>query len=206
MTTRTSGGLHLERRLAAAAGFGVAIAAVLEVVVSGSILAGVLIGYVVTSLAFCIPLLARAFDLDGEQTTAVLDGVDPTRSVTDILVLVSAFAALGGIGTVLVSSKKSDATVAARHRCPDGYVGLARRPRRIHRALCEALRERRAGVHRVQRRPTATVRDSCWFRQPSSIIVSTCSSGRRTGTDSTRWTRPESSICIEAPDKSGCIQ
>jgi hypothetical protein len=31
----------------------------------------------------------------------------------------------------------------------------------------------------------------------SSIIWSTCSSGRRTGIDCTSWTRPEPSICIE---------
>ncbi|WP_207605964.1 M23 family peptidase [Paenarthrobacter ureafaciens] len=50
------------------------------------------------------------------------------------------------------------------------------------------------------------LRDSCWFRQPSSIFWSTCSSGRRTGTDSTRRTRPEPSTCIKSSRESGFIQ
>lgn len=64
----------------------------------------VLVGYLVSAAAFCLPLLWLFFTADEAETRARLSRVDPSRQEADLLVIGSALASLGVVGFLLFSS------------------------------------------------------------------------------------------------------
>lgn len=103
---------HKLMRLGIALLLGVA-AGVLTPLPSGSAAASsVLVGFVVTALAFAVPLIVRMMRATPEQTKAYVDGLDPGRSVTDLVVLTGALASLAGVGMMLLAKNTSDSAKA----------------------------------------------------------------------------------------------
>ena len=64
--------------------------------------AHVLVGWVVGSLAFSVPLLALAHRLDADETAELLEGRDGGRTETDVIVVLASVASLAAIGVMLV--------------------------------------------------------------------------------------------------------
>ncbi|WP_432560635.1 DUF1345 domain-containing protein [Granulicoccus sp. GXG6511] len=89
-------------RLGLALGAGVAAGLFVPRVSGSAADARLLIGFVVGSLAYCLPFLVLIMGHDLERTRAYVDDLAP-RSVIDVLVLIAAVASLGAVGTVLFS-------------------------------------------------------------------------------------------------------
>jgi uncharacterized membrane protein len=71
-----------------------------------------LVGFIVASLAFCVPLMWVVMRLDAEDTVAYVDGMDPTRSETDIIVVFASLASLAGIGAMLLGGGQKSSGAA----------------------------------------------------------------------------------------------
>lgn len=97
---------HKAKRLGLALVIGIAAALVpLPGGVSG--VAHVLVGFSVTALGFAVPLIRLMMRATPEQTEAYADGLDPGRSVTDIVLGTSALASLAGVGLMLLTKGTS---------------------------------------------------------------------------------------------------
>lgn len=64
--------------------------------------AHVLVGWVVGSLAFTVPVLVRAHRMDAAATAELFEGADGGRTETDVTVVLASFASLAAIGVMLV--------------------------------------------------------------------------------------------------------
>lgn len=64
--------------------------------------AHVLVGWVVGSLAFSLPVLRLAHRLDAEETVALLEGSEGGRTETDVVVVLASVASLAAIVVMLV--------------------------------------------------------------------------------------------------------
>lgn len=104
--------LRVSARLGLAVLAGFAAGALVAVVLDLRPMESVLLGYVIATLAFCVPLMTIVMRLDPARTEAYLDGMDPTRSETDIIVVVAAVTSLAGVAVMLLNgrSHQSSAT------------------------------------------------------------------------------------------------
>ena len=96
---------HHDRHKLIRLGIGVALGIVAAAVLPSpdrSLVARMLVGFVVSALTFTLPLLWRTFHADVGQTRSYVDGLDPGRSLTDVIVLVASVAALAGVGMMLL--------------------------------------------------------------------------------------------------------
>jgi uncharacterized membrane protein len=94
---------HKLVRLGIAAVLGAAVSLVLPVPPDAALAAHVLIGFTVAALAFALPLIRVILRATPEETEKYVRGLDPGRSVVDIVVLVAALASLGGVATMLLT-------------------------------------------------------------------------------------------------------
>jgi uncharacterized membrane protein len=103
---------HHDRHKLVRLAIGMAVGAVAATLVpssDGSWVARALVGFVVAALAFTVPLLWRTLHADVGQTRSYVDGLDPGRSLTDVIVLVASVAALAGVGMMLLDRTTSHA-------------------------------------------------------------------------------------------------
>jgi uncharacterized membrane protein len=98
---------HKLTRLAIAAVVGIILGLLVPLPSGAPVAAHVLVGFSVTFLAFALPMLRRALHATPEETREYADGVDPGRSISDIVVLLAALAALAGVGLMLASGGTS---------------------------------------------------------------------------------------------------
>jgi uncharacterized membrane protein len=63
-----------------------------------------LVGWVVGALAFCLPLLRRAFQLDASATADMFENAEGGRTETDLIVVIAALASLGAVALMLFSN------------------------------------------------------------------------------------------------------
>lgn len=92
--------LHL-----AIAGALLVVTAVLVPVPDDSWPARLLVGWVVGSLSFVLPVLRRAHRLDADETGAVFEGAEGGRTETDVIVVLAAFASLAAVAVMLVGGQ-----------------------------------------------------------------------------------------------------
>lgn len=87
----------------ALAGVVLVVAAVLAPMPAGTTLpARLLVGWVVGSLAFALPVLRMAHRLDAAETAHLLEGSDGGRTETDVVVVLASVASLAAIAVMLV--------------------------------------------------------------------------------------------------------
>jgi uncharacterized membrane protein len=63
--------------------------------------AHVLVGWVVGTLAFCVPVLRLAHRLDADETAQLLEGAQGGRTETDVIVVLASLASLAAIVVML---------------------------------------------------------------------------------------------------------
>lgn len=96
---------HKLIRLGIAALIGVAVSAVVPVPKDAAVAARLLIAFTVATLAFAVPLIRLMLTATPEETKKYVNGLDPGRSITDVVVLAAALASLGGVGTMLLAKQ-----------------------------------------------------------------------------------------------------
>ena len=75
--------------------------------------AHLLVGWIVGTLAFCLPLLRLVFRLDAAATADMLGNAEGGRTETDVIVVIAALASLGAVGLMLLG-KGSGGAAAGR--------------------------------------------------------------------------------------------
>ena len=75
--------------------------------------AHLLVGWIVGTLAFCLPLLRLVFRLDAAATADMLENAEGGRTETDVIVVIAALASLGAVGLMLLG-KGSGGAAAGR--------------------------------------------------------------------------------------------
>jgi uncharacterized membrane protein len=88
------------------------LAALVPIPVPVPVVAHALVGFTIAALAFALPLIRRIMRADPQETQSYVEGLDPGRSITDVIVLAGALASLGGVGLMLVAKSDPKATVA----------------------------------------------------------------------------------------------
>jgi len=151
MPTEQSADLRVWARLAAAAVVGVAAGLLVPVPHTENMAAHLLVGFIAFGLFFCVPLLWVVMRIDAPMTKSFIDGLDPTRSATDIIVVLASIASLGGVGSCC-SDRRRRQELRSPHDHRDGRHRLAARAHDLHAALRPALVQRRARLRRVRRR------------------------------------------------------
>lgn len=101
MADRASLELRVSVRLVVAVLVGAVAAAIFGYGIGRPLVDALLLGYVVAALVFSVPLLWTMMRVGPEETRRYLDGMDPTPSETDIVVIVSSVASLAGIAVML---------------------------------------------------------------------------------------------------------
>jgi uncharacterized membrane protein len=104
MPSERSPDLRIWTRLGVAALVGAVVGVVVPTPKAENGAANALIGFAVFGLLFCIPLLGTVMHASTEKTEAYLQGADPTRSMTDVVVVVASIASLAGVAFMLVGS------------------------------------------------------------------------------------------------------
>lgn len=103
----TTPALHHDRhkltRLAIAAVVAVSVSALMPAVPGVHTIGRVLIGFVICALGFAVPLIIRMLRADQIETAQHVDGLDPGRSLTDLIVFVGSLASLAGVVLMLVT-------------------------------------------------------------------------------------------------------
>ncbi|HMM95028.1 MAG: DUF1345 domain-containing protein [Micrococcales bacterium] len=69
------------------------------------VVARLLLGWVVGSLAFSIPVLVRCHRADAAATRKHLEGLEGGRTETDVVVVTAAVASLGAVGVMLLAGR-----------------------------------------------------------------------------------------------------
>ncbi len=100
-------------RLAVALAVGVVAGALVPLGPASGLLTHLLTGFVVSGLAFAVPLLWRIMRADADATRAHVEGEDPGARVTDVLVIVVGLLSLAGVGVLLVGPGGSGGRGAA---------------------------------------------------------------------------------------------
>lgn len=104
--------MHRTRtRLVIAAVAGVVAALVIPVPSGAGAAMSGLIGWIVGSLGFSVPLLVHLFRQDVDATRTRVEGSDAGRSETDIIVLLASLASLGAIALMLVGGGSKPTTL-----------------------------------------------------------------------------------------------
>lgn len=114
---------HKLVRMAAATVLGVVVAVLLPLPAHVPAAGSVLVGYIVTALAFAVPLLVSMLRADHEQTLAFVEGIDPGRSFVDVTVLAVSAASLGALGLMLAATQASGGARVAGGVIALGTVG-----------------------------------------------------------------------------------
>ncbi|MGD7731777.1 DUF1345 domain-containing protein [Propionibacteriaceae bacterium G57] len=99
--------LRLWGRLTAAALTGVVAGLLVPLPPGAAPFTPALVGFIVGSVVFCVPLLVRAMAHDEEQTRARVDGLGESRSVLDVLIVLAAVTGLAAVATMLVGARTS---------------------------------------------------------------------------------------------------
>ncbi|MFN8045474.1 MAG: DUF1345 domain-containing protein [Dermatophilaceae bacterium] len=107
---------HHDRHKLVRLGIAVVIGTVVALLVpvpkdSGSI-GSILVGFIVSALAFTLPLIVRIMRATPAETKDYVEGLDPGRSITDLVVLAGALASLAGVGMMLLAKGTSDSAKA----------------------------------------------------------------------------------------------
>lgn len=116
---------HRLVRLGLAALVGLAVGLLVPTPSDAPLAARALIGFTVMALGFSLPLLHRALRATREETRAYADGIDPGRSLTDVIVTVASVAALAGVGLMLVNAGTSRSGRVVEALITFGTVGSA---------------------------------------------------------------------------------
>lgn len=96
---------HKLIRLGVAAVLGAVVGTLLPLPGDEPLTAHLLVAFTVAALAFALPIIRHMWTATPEQTRQYVNGLDPGRSITDVLVLVGALASLVGIGTMLLAKQ-----------------------------------------------------------------------------------------------------
>lgn len=102
-TDRESFELRIWFRLVAAAAIGTVIGLVVPIPRQSAVTTHVLIGFIGFALVFCLPLLRTVLRADPGDTQSYVDGMDATRSETDVIVVLAALGSLGGVVLMLLA-------------------------------------------------------------------------------------------------------
>ncbi len=113
---------HTLGRLAIALALGVAVAVVVPTPEHAGPAGTVLVGFIVTALAFAVPLIVRIMRATPAQTRAYVEGLEPGRSITDLVVLVGSVASLAGVALMLLAKGTTDAEKAGEAAITFGSV------------------------------------------------------------------------------------
>lgn len=104
MPHEQSADLRVWIRLAVAAVAGVVAGWLVPVPSTENMAAHLLIGFIAFGLFFCVPLLWVFMRIDAPMTKNFISGLDPTRSATDVIVVLASIASLAGVGTMLLGT------------------------------------------------------------------------------------------------------
>lgn len=99
---------HRLGRLAIAAVAGAVVAGVTALLLPVQTPAVFLIGILVFSLGFALPILWTILHADVDETRARVDGLEPGRTVSDLVILVGASLGLIGAGWMLLAKPSGD--------------------------------------------------------------------------------------------------
>lgn len=108
MTTKAQHSVrHKLFRLGLATAVGGLIAAFIPIPHDEPWVARVLIGFVLATLGFAVPLVHTMLHADAARTSDLVEGLDPGRSVLDVIVVVGVLASLVGVLLMLVGPAPS---------------------------------------------------------------------------------------------------
>lgn len=104
MPHEQSADLRIWIRLGVAAVAGVVAGWLVPVPTTENMAAHLLVGFIAFGLFFCVPLLWVFMRIDAPLTKSFIDGLDPTRSATDVIVVLASIASLAGVGSMLLGA------------------------------------------------------------------------------------------------------
>ena len=108
--------LRIYVRLAIATAIGIAAGLAIPSLGTPALVSRLLVGFVAAALGFSVPLMLMIMRVSADDTVSYVNDMDPTRSETDILVVLASLASLVGVGAMLLGGGKksgSDATAEA---------------------------------------------------------------------------------------------
>lgn len=95
--------IHPQRRHLAVAGLlGLVVAVVLATATPATVSLSVTAAFATAAMTFAIPLLRWVPHADAQETAERLEGLDPGRSESEVIVIVAALASLAGIAFMLI--------------------------------------------------------------------------------------------------------
>lgn len=94
---------HKLMRLGVATVAGVAVGALVPTPENAPVTTSILVGFIVAALGFAVPLIVRIMRASTQETAHYVHGLDPGRSLTDLIVFTGALASLGGVGFMLLA-------------------------------------------------------------------------------------------------------